>query len=175
MKTLKNILLIMLIISASTLVYGQKFSAGIIGTSFFTNKGGEKFSELNNPIGQGIVFGYSINKDIAIALTGEYFEGNLSDTSIKEKNNRVHLSIYLLPMKFNKLSTYFSCGVVYSNQVTEAGGKENTENFFNGKIGLGMDYLVYNKISVNLDLGVYNDGLIYNGASTTIGLRYAAF
>jgi hypothetical protein len=153
----------------------QHLSFGLVG-SRFDNLNNEKLTELDKPFGYGIVAAIPLNKDISIAFTGEYFKGDFADNSGTETDIRTHISAYITPFPFKHVKPYLSAGLVFANRQLEytASSTEETKNIFAARFGAGIDVPVISNLSMNLDFGLYNDGIKINGWSSSIGLRYAA-
>lgn len=149
------------------------FSFGLVGTRFANTDDDNKLTEIENPFGYGIILGYSLNQNVTIALTGEYFNDDMEDLAGEETDYRMHLSAYYMPADFSGIRPYLSAGIVYTNRNYEFNiGGEETDNVFNGRIGAGLDYSLISNISLNADLGFYTDGLKFVGWTSSIGLRY---
>lgn len=151
----------------------NKFSIGLVGTRF-ENVGIENdFTQVKAPVGYGLILGYSLNKDISVALTGEYYNSQMDKISGNEKDFRGHLSVFLTPFPFETIRPYLSGGIVYTNRTYtySTSNLEESKNLFNGRIGMGIDYSLIQNVFLNVDLGLYNDGLSIVGWSSSIGLR----
>jgi len=170
MKTKLYLSVIVLTLFASVSFAQNRFSVGLVGTRFDNFGNEQKLTKTDIPVGYGIILGYNINKDFSVALTNEYFDEK--DTQLKETNYRFHLSAFLTPFHFEKFNPYLSAGIVYSNQKYEyKSGSDETKNLFNGRIGIGLDYNILNNLFLNFDLGMYNDGLMFAGWSSSFGFR----
>ncbi len=171
-----------LLISALVLLFGftsfaqNRFSAGIVVTRFENINNDSRMSQIDHPVGFGVIGGYSISSDVTAALTLEYFKGNITGISGKETDYRAHLSAYYHPLNFAGFRPYISAGLVVSHKsfsfdvpVTDEDAKTNMY----GRFGCGIDYSIVSNLSANVDLGFYNDGNVIAGWSSSIGLRYA--
>jgi len=70
-----------LLILLSSQVYSQnsKFSAGIVTTHFSNEDSDHRFAHFDNPLGVGLLLGYQINQQGALALTTEYLSGDMQN------------------------------------------------------------------------------------------------
>lgn len=173
---MKNKLLFscLIILFFSELLLAQnKLSVGLV-TSRFDNIGSDhKLTEVKTPFGYGVILGYSLNKEITIALTEEYFKDDLENKFGEETDYRSHISVYFSPFKTNLIKPYFSAGLVYTYRKINYSnsGIEESKNIFNGRFGIGLDYNLLQNIYLNVDAGLYNDGLTIVGWSSSIGIR----
>lgn len=151
----------------------NKFSVGLVGTRFENLGSGQKLTEIENPFGYGVLFGYSLSKDLTVAFTGEYYKDDLKSIVGEERDIRTHLSAYFTPFNAQTLRPYFSAGLVYTNRNTTytATNLEETKGIFDGRFGVGLDYNLLQNIYLNFDAGLYSDGLNIVGWSSSIGLR----
>lgn len=170
----KNVLFaVLFLFSSIAFAQSNNFSVGLIGTQFSNLNSTDRISQIDNPFGYGLIVGYKINQSVTVALTGEYFKGDIANSLGEEKNLRAHLSVYLLPVTFGKFSPYISTGWVYTNRNTDFTNNINkTKNFLNGRIGLGVDYALIQNLGLNADFGMYTDGLSLVGFSSSVGLRF---
>ncbi|MCX7875798.1 MAG: porin family protein [Melioribacteraceae bacterium] len=158
----------------SSLSFAQnRFSIGVVGTRFENIGDGQNLTEIEVPYGYGLILGYNINKDLTIALTGEYFKDDLKNNLGEETDIRTHLSAYFTPFNENLIRPYFSAGIVYTNRNYNYNfsNKEESKNIFNGRFGAGIDYNIMQNVFINFDAGLYSDGLNIVGWSSSIGLR----
>ncbi|MFA3781768.1 outer membrane beta-barrel protein [Melioribacteraceae bacterium 4301-Me] len=169
-----TVILLLSLFANSDLFSQNRFSVGVVGSWFNNSSQNNRISEINNPSGYGIILGYSFNKNLTLAFTGEYLSGNMENISGNEKDLRTHLSLYLTPFVFNKIRPYFSMGIVLTNRKFEYSitNPTETKTKLNGRVGVGIDYALFNNIGLNADLGFYNDGYNFVGMTSSIGLRY---
>ncbi len=168
----KYFLAALLFVSVSSFAQTGKYSVGIVTTQFVNANSQNKISELNNPNSFGIILGVKINKDVFLAITTEYFDGNIQNGKIKEKNYRAHASLYFKPIASGRFSPYFSAGLVAAHR-KQSGSVEKNETQFFGRFGFGIDFNLIDRLFLNTDMGFYSNGLNYSGVSTSVGLRFA--
>lgn len=173
MKKLLSITVLVLLL-AQTGIAQNKFSIGLVGTRFENTNDNHNLTNAENPLGYGMIVGYSLNENVTFALTGEYFKDDMEKIEGTEKDFRAHLSTYIIPVTFDRFRPYVSAGLVYTNRKLEYNGlKSNeTKDVFNGRIGAGIDYLFLDFVGLNVDFGFYNDGWNFVGWSSSVGLRY---
>ena len=171
---MKKLFIILLAIGFLTITGAQeRFSFGLVGTRFANTDNSNKLTEIDNPLGYGVILGYALNENLTIALTGEYFKDDMKNSLGKETDYRAHLSAYLMPFEFTNIRPYLSAGLVYTNRNFDyAIGNDEKDNLFNGRIGVGLDYSLIRNIGLNADFGFYTDGLNFVGWTSSIGLRY---
>jgi len=171
---MKKLFLLLITIGLFATANAQEhFSFGLVGTRFANTDNNNKLTEIENPFGYGVILGYTINKNVTVALTGEYFNDNMENLPGKETDYRMHLSAYYMPADFAGIKPYLSAGVVYTNRNYDYNlSEDETDHIFNGRIGAGLDYSLFSNISLNVDLGFYTDGLNFVGWTSSIGLRY---
>ncbi len=163
-----------LFILTATLTAQNRFAVGLIGTQFGNTANSSKLTELNHPMGYGAVASYALSKEISIAFTGEYFKGDFDSKDGNERDLRAHAAVVLTPLSTEIVRPYISAGIVYTNRNMEYSvkGISETKNIFNARFSLGADYRLIQNLSINADLGLYNDGMNIVGWSSSIGLRY---
>lgn len=166
-------LLVTLITFNFTEAQVKNLSLGFVGSYFDNVDNSNKFTDAKDPYAYGIVAGYQISKKFITALTLEYSKSDIEDNLGTQKDFRAHLSAYLLPFAIDRFHPYISAGVVFTNRKSDLTSSiSKTKNFFNGRIGLGIDYSLISNLSFNVDLGFYNDGFNFVGVSSSAGLRY---
>ena len=149
---MKKALLALLAIGIFTIATAQEqFSFGLVGTRFSNTDNNNKLTEIENPVGYGVILGYAVNENLTIALTGEYFQDDMENSLGEETDYRAHLSAYFMPLEFNSFRPYISAGMVFTNR--------------------NYDYIKNADETDNL-LGFYTDGLKFVGWTSSIGLRY---
>lgn len=151
----------------------NRFSFGLVGTRFENFNNDSKLTNIKDPFGYGLVAGYTLNKDLTIAFTGEYFKDNMENTPGNERDIRTHVSLYLTPFSMKDIRPYISAGIVYTNRQFEFTALNTTENNgrFDGRFGAGVDFHLISNLSLNLDAALYNDGMHIAGWSSSAGLR----
>lgn len=166
-----------LLLLAGTLSFAQnKFSAGVVVTRFENIGDDSRMSQISNPVGFGVVGGYSFSNDLTVALTLEYFKGDIDGIKGTESDYRAHLSAYYHPISFAGFRPYLSGGLVVSHKsfsfdlITTL---ETSKTNMYGRFGCGIDYAIIPHLSANVDLGFYNDGSKIAGWSQSLGLRFA--
>ncbi|GAB4144654.1 MAG: hypothetical protein Fur0015_12420 [Ignavibacteriales bacterium] len=171
MKNLTKLIIVLLF--AATIANAQNnFSIGFVGTQFGNIGSGEKLTKIENPFGYGLLLGYKFDKNLSVALTNEFLKDNMKNNLGKESDFRVHASAYLTPVKFGNFHPYLSAGFVYTNRKYDYKFLDDeTKSLINGRFGLGVDYNFFSNLSLNLDFGLYNDGLMLAGYTTSFGLR----
>ncbi|MCX6138511.1 MAG: hypothetical protein NTV54_13570 [Ignavibacteriales bacterium] len=151
----------------------ENLSIGFIGSQFGNYHHDQRISEIRNPQGYGVVVGYQLRRDIAIGVTEEFAAGDMERWQGTEKNYRTNISVFLFPIITPYVRPYLSAGVVYTHRHLEY---QNTpaenRNIYNGRLGAGLDYPIFSSISVNGDIGLYNDGWRFVGWGGSFGLRY---
>lgn len=171
MKNLSKIFFVLLF-SAIAANAQSNFSIGFVGTQFGNLGNGEKLTKLNNPFGYGLLMGYKFDKNFSVAFTGEYLSDNINNIEGKENDLRIHASAFLTPIIFGNFQPYLSAGFVYTNRKYDYKFLDDeTKSLVNGRFGFGVDYNLFSNLSFNLDFGLYNDGLMLAGYSTSFGLR----
>jgi hypothetical protein len=166
--------LLMVVLFTSGIFAQERFAVGIVGTQFGNLGSENKFSQIENPFGYGVVASYRLSQEFAVALTGEYFKDNMKDIAGKEQDFRGHLSTFISPVSSEDLHPYLSAGIVYTYRkydYTTASSAKESEGVFNGRVGLGVDYRLVSNFFLNLDLGLYNDGMQFVGWSSSLGFR----
>lgn len=173
----RTYLAIVMVLAAVTLVQAQtKFSAGVVVTRFENIGDDSRMSQISNPIGFGVVGGYSFSDELTAALTLEYFRGDIEGIAGKENDYRAHVSAYYHPISFAGFRPYISGGFVVSHKSFSfdfATTLEAEKTNMYGRFGCGIDYSIIPKLSANVDLGFYNDGSKIAGWSSSLGLRVA--
>jgi opacity protein-like surface antigen len=163
----------MLLLTCSAPAQEGRFSVGFLGSQFGNYQLDQRISEIKNPQGYGIVVGYQLRRDIAVGITEEYAEGTMERWQGTEKNYRTNVSVFLFPFVTPHVRPYLSAGVVYTHRHQEyTGAGTQLKDMGNGRLGAGLDYPVFDRISLNGDLGLYNDGWKFVGWGGTFGLRY---
>ena len=147
-------------------------SVGFIGTQFINLNDDNRISEIDNPLGYGVIVGYKLNDNLTLAFTGEYFKDDVEGSLGEEKDIRAHLSAYLVPVKLGKFSPYLSSGLVFTNRNINYNNKSTDKNFLNARFGFGVDYSLIQNLGLNIDFGTYTDGFNLVGFSSSFGLRY---
>ncbi len=151
----------------------KNLSVGFVGSYFDNTDNNNKLTDAKDPYAYGIVIGYQVSKNIITALTTEFSKSDLENSLGTQKDFRAHFSAYLLPFSVDNFHPYLSAGFVFTNRNTEiASVSSETKNFFNGRIGVGVDYSLIQNINLNVDFGFYNDGYNFTGISSSIGFRY---
>jgi hypothetical protein len=152
-----------------------KFSIGAIVTRFENIGDDSRMSQINHPLGFGLIGACQISHDVTFALTAEYFKGDMEIVNGDETDYRAHLSVNYHPVTFYKLRPYISAGLVVSHKsfsfnfaTTDETGKTNIYE----RYGVGIDYPLISNLSANVDLGFYNDGIKIAGWSGSFGLRF---
>lgn len=169
---MKKISLIILLFSIAVNAQSN-FSFGLVGSQFDNLGSGQKLTKINNPLGYGIIFGYQLDKNLSFALTSEFLNGNLKNNLGKESDYRVHLSAFLTPLNYKNLRAYISTGFVFTRSDYNYNfTKDENKSFFNGRFGAGLDYKLIQNLSLNVDFGFYNDGLMLSGWSSSLGIRF---
>jgi outer membrane protein W len=154
----------------------DKFSIGVVVTRFENIGDDSRMSQIDNPLGFGIIGAYQISNDITFALTGEYFKGDMENVNGDESDYRAHLSVNYHPITFYKLRPYISAGLVVSHKSFSfnfATTDETSKTNIYERYGVGIDYPLISNLTANVDLGFYNDGIKIAGWSGSIGLRYS--
>lgn len=173
MKSKIYLAVFFLILITSSSFAQNRLSIGLVGTRFENLGDGQKLTEIDVPLGYGLILGYNINKDFTLAFTGEYFKDDMKDNLGDETDYRAHISAYFTPFEVTTLRPYFSAGLVYTNKnyTYKATNVEETKGMFDGRFGVGLDYNLLQNVYLNFDAGVYSDGLNIVGWSSSIGLR----
>ncbi len=167
----KQILIAVLVLSINAFGQSGKYSIGVVSTHFVNAASDNKISNVENPNSFGIVLGARLNDEVSLAFTTEYFDGKIKESNITEKNYRAHLSLYFKPVTIEKLSPYFSAGMVLAYRKTDNLANKSSTQLF-GRFGFGVDYNLINRLFLNADMGFYSNGLNYSGISTSLGLRF---
>jgi hypothetical protein len=163
-----------LVLFASGLFAQERFALGIVGTRFGNFGSNNKLTEIENPFGYGVVASYRLSKEFAVAITGEYFKGDMEDIAGTEKNFRGHLSTFLSPISSDTWHPYLSAGIVFSHRSFDyqtATSLKDSDNMLFGRLGVGLDYRLISNLFLNLDLGVYSNGMDTAGWSSSLGFR----
>ena len=163
-----------LVMFASGLFAQERFALGVVGTRFGNIGSENKLTKIENPFGYGVVASYRLTQEFAVVLTGEYFKDNMQNIPGKEQDFRGHLSTFVSPVSSEDLHPYLSAGIVYTYRKYEystASSSKESEGVINGRFGLGVDYRLVSNLFLNLDLGLYNDGMSIVGWSSSLGLR----
>jgi len=171
----KMIYTIALVLILSSGIFAQNhFALGIISTRFGNTADDSKLTDIKNPIGYGVLGSYSLSEEISVAFTGEYYKDDMENNLGNERDLRGHISVFLAPIHSQELRPYVSAGIVYTNRKIEylKDNIEKNKNIVNARFGIGMDYHLIQNLFVNVDLGVYNNGLSVVGWSSSVGLRY---
>ncbi len=174
MKTKIITTLAIILMIASGVLAQNKFAVGLIGTRFGNTAGDSKLTEIKNPMGYGVVASYALTKEFGFALTGEYFKDDMENNLGQERDLRIHASAFLRILQSQNISPYISAGVVYTNRNInyQKDNSEKTEGIADARFGAGLDYNLIQNLSLNLDFGIYNNGLNVVGWSSSLGLRY---
>ncbi len=174
MKKIFYCSLLVLSVLSTGLFAQNRFSAGIISTRFGNTADDSKLTDIKNPIGYGVVGSYALSEEISLAFTGEYYKDDMENNLGNERDLRGHISVFLAPFDSKELRPYVSAGIVYTNRKIEylKDNSEKNKNIVDARFGIGMDYNLIQNLFVNVDFGVYNDGLNVVGWSSSLGLRY---
>jgi hypothetical protein len=163
-----------LVLFASGLFAQERFALGIVGTRFGNFGNDNKLTKTENPFGYGVVASYRLSNEFAVALTGEYYKDDMENIAGKEKAFRGHLSTFISPVSSETWHPYLSAGIVYSHrkfEYTLPSSSKESDNMLFGRFGVGLDYRLINNLFLNLDLGVYSDGMSVAGWSSSLGFR----
>jgi hypothetical protein len=174
MKTKLINSLAFLLLLTSGLFAQNKLAVGIIGTRFGNTASDSKLTEIKNPMGYGVVASYALSNEFGIAFTGEYFKDDMENNLGQEKDLRLHVSAFLRILQSATVSPYISAGVVYTNRNINYSKDNSDKNIgiADARFGAGIDYNLIQNLSLNFDLGIYNNGLNVVGWSSSLGLRY---
>ena len=165
--------LTLVLILTSGIFAQNRFAVGIIGSRFGNTKEDSKLTDIKNPAGYGIVASYAISEELSVAFTGEYFKDDLESNLGNERDLRSHVSLFLSPFSSTEPRPYVSAGIVYTNRKIEySDNSVETKGLVNARFGIGADYHLIQNLFVNLDLGIYNNGMNVVGWSSSVGLRY---
>ncbi|MFA6596231.1 MAG: hypothetical protein WCS69_00800 [Ignavibacteriaceae bacterium] len=166
--------LALMFVLTSGVIAQNRFSVGIIGTRFGNSGNDYKLTEIKNPIGSGLFVSYAPSNELSLAFTGEYFKDDMENNLGKERDVRGHLSAFFTPFSWESLRPYLSAGIIYTNRKYDysLNNINKTDDVFNERFAVGVDYRLIQNLSVNIDLGIYNDGMNIVGWSNSIGLRY---
>jgi len=170
------ITLVTLVIFAASSLFAQSNSpltVGLVGTHFHNYQSDNRLTEITNPYGIGAVVGYQLNQDFGLGLTVEYFNGDMERYAGTETDYRAHLSAFAFPIRIYNARPYLSAGIVFTRQKQDFdNGQEKTDNWFNGRMGVGVDYPVLPNVSLNVDFGFYSNGWDFVGWASTVGIRF---
>jgi opacity protein-like surface antigen len=165
---------VILLMTTSATAQWERFSIGFLGSQFGNYQHDQRISEIKNPQGYGVVLGYQIRRDVAVGITEEYAEGAMERWQGTEKDYRTNASVFIFPFATQYVRPYLSAGVVYTHRHQDyIGVGMLSKDMFNGRLGAGLDYPIFDRIGMNGDLGLYNDGWKFVGWSGTFGLRCA--
>lgn len=170
-KAIFNAFIISVIISISSFAQSG-YSIGLVSSNLVNIHSDSKISDVENPYGYGFVLGANISENFTVAATIEYLNGNLENNAGTQKDYRAHISVYATPIKFGSFRPYFSGGAVISNVRTSLINTEEEDTRLFARFGAGIDYQLLKNFALNFDLGIYSDGLRFNGISNSIGLRF---
>ncbi|MFH0733821.1 MAG: outer membrane beta-barrel protein [bacterium] len=171
-KIFLSVLITLIIVQYSN-AQTKRLSVGFVGSYFDNTDNQNKLTNAKDPYAYGIVLGYQLSNNVIAALTTEYSKADLENSLGTQKDLRVHLSAYYLPFSVDRLHPYLSAGFVFTNRNTEfESSSSNIKNFFNGRVGAGIDYSLIQNLNLNVDFGFYNNGYNFVGISSSIGLRY---
>jgi hypothetical protein len=161
MKTRLINSLAFLLLLTTGLFAQNKLAIGFIGTRFGNTASDSKLTEIKNPMGYGVVASYALSNDFGVALTGEYFKDDMENNVGQEKDLRFHVSAFLRILQSQTVTPYISAGVVYTNRNINYAkdNSEKNEGIVNARFGAGVDYNLIQNLSLNFDLGIYNNGL----------------
>lgn len=172
-RTLVYALLVVVLFTSGAFAQ-ERFALGVVGTHFGNLGSENKFSQIENPFGYGVIASYRLTQEFAVAVTGEYFKDNMKNIAGKEQDFRTHLSTFISPIASENWHPYLSAGIVYTYRkydYTTASSLKSSEGVFNGRVGCGVDYRLVSNLFLNLDLGLYNDGMQFVGWSSSLGFR----
>ena len=174
MKNKMVYLVALMFVLTSGILAQNRFSVGIIGTRFGNSGNDYKLTEIKNPIGSGLFVSYTLSKELSLAFTGEYFKDDMENNLGSERDVRGHISVFFTPFSWESLRPYLGAGIIYTNRKYEysLNNINKTDDVFNERFAIGLDYRLIQNLSVNIDLGIYNDGMNIVGWSNSIGLRY---
>jgi len=171
------IFLSLLFLSIGTVGQTSKISIGIVGSHFHNNSSSNRISEANNPYGYGVVLVRKFTDTFSMGVTFEYLEDNLEFGGGKEKDIRLHYSIYLHPLRTKYVQPYLSAGFVYTNRnlsyANSSNKLEGNKNLFNARFSAGFGIPIIANFHLNGDLGVYTDGFGYVGWGSNFGFRFS--
>jgi outer membrane protein W len=173
MKNKMMISAAIIFLTFSGLAAQNSLSVGLVGTRFENIDNDSKLTDIKAPLGYGLIVGYNLNKDLTVALTGEYFKDNMENTPGKERDLRTHLSLYLTPFSMKDIRPYISAGLVYTNRQFDyiSSNTVTNDSRFDGRFGAGLDFHLISNLSFNVDAALYNDGMHIAGWSSSVGLR----
>lgn len=173
MKTQVLVLVFVLLNAAAFAQANQPhMMVGLLSSHFINQSSENRLSDADNPYGSGILVGYQLDQNFALALTGEYFKKDAEQMQGSEKMLRAHLSLIGFPVQAYGLRFYTSAGLVITDANHEKDGASTRMSELQGRFGIGVDYVLYGNLGLNLDAGLYTDGWNVKGCSNSIGLRY---
>jgi len=151
-----------------------QFSVGIVTSQFINTAQDDGYlSTIKNPAGFGVILGYQFHEKAGVGFTGEYMHGDMNNVLGEEKNFRSTVSFFVFPVKLQHTRFYISWGLAFNNRRWEYEDKsDETDMQPNFRGGIGLDYSLTPNVAVNLDVGMYGDGMNYLGSGSTIGIRY---
>ncbi len=164
----------MMLFASSLFAQDGKFSVGIVTSHYSDYDSDSHFSALDNPTGMGILVGYRISEDVSLALTSEFFTGDMENNTGSEDVIRTSLSGFFFPFNFNTVNPYLTAGAVLSNSNKDYDNGDSISNSkLMSRLGAGIDVPLVQRLSLNADLGFYGHNFKYTGWVQSLGLRFA--
>lgn len=163
--------LALFLVSGMSMAQG-KYSFGLVSSNLVNIGDDHKLSEIDQPFGYGFVLGAKLTKEATVAATFEYVTGDVENSLATQDDYRGHISIFVTPVNFGKFYPYFSGGAVISTTRTSLNNNTDDDTRLFARFGFGVDYKLISNFALNLDFGLYSNGMKFNGLSNSIGLRF---
>jgi hypothetical protein len=175
MKKVTQIFAVLLILTTGSRIPAQSgdFSAGVF-TTLQNYQRNSMLSQINDPVGFGIVLQYNLHTNIALQASGVHTRGNHENRNGTETNVQAKGAMLYYPLETGIIRPYFMGGFGYmsiSRNLNNV-GKKNGSNIYS-EYGLGADINVLNQVNLNINLVFYNDGLGFAGYGSSLGFRYS--
>jgi hypothetical protein len=174
MKRASLFFAVILLLATTCQLMAQRgnFSAGVF-TTIQNYQRDNLSSQINNPIGYGIVLHYSLHKQLALQASGVYTQGSIEGNRGTEKNIQGKGAILYYPVEMGILRPYLlgGFGIVTNSRNLNGSGKTNGSNIYS-EYGVGTDIKVFKPLSLNINFSFYNDGFGFTGHGSTLGFRF---
>ena len=172
MKHFRKAGLIMLLITSGLFAQENAITFGIVTSKFHNYKSGQGMSEIKNPLGSGIMLGYSVQPNVAFSIIGEYMKDEMGN-NVKLSDMRATFLVHAFPYQWKNVRPYISGGLVYLRHTLESDlVKDEISSSFQIRQSIGLDFQLSPQMSLNFDMAAYSDGLKYLGHANSFCVRY---
>ena len=172
MKHFRNASIVLMLIASGLFAQEKAITFGIVTSKFHNYKSNQGMSELKNPLGSGLMVGYSLQKNVALSVIGEYMKDEVGN-NVKLSDMRATFLAHAFPYQWKNVRPYISGGLVYLRHTLESDlVKDEISSSFQIRQSIGLDFQLSPQMSLNFDMAAYSDGLKYLGHASSFCVRY---